>query len=107
MFIVPGVPGDFPFIPQVRKEISEVEWFPIDDLPKGTYGVMPFIPRVKKWILKEQGRKKMVRGEIGMTIIHYITNGEEELISTHHPLLNAECNWCIRGKCSTDEGEGK
>ncbi len=45
-------------MPQVRKEISEVEWFPIDDLPKHTYGVLPFISLVNKWILKEQGKKE-------------------------------------------------
>ncbi len=72
MFIVPGVPSHFPFNPQVRKEISEIEWFPIDDLPKGTYGVIPFIHLVKKWILEEQRKKKLVSGEIRMAIIQYI-----------------------------------
>ncbi len=58
MFIVPGVPDYFPFKPQVRKEISEVEWFPINDLPKYTYGVLPFISQLSKWILKEQEKKE-------------------------------------------------
>jgi mRNA-decapping enzyme subunit 2 len=61
MFVVPGVPEDFPFNPKVRKEISAVEWFLIDKLPKNTYGVFPFIKRLKRWIELERNHKSSVR----------------------------------------------
>lgn len=40
---------------QVRKEISAVEWFPLDALPKGTFGVEPFMPRLRRWMAKTRG----------------------------------------------------
>ncbi|KAF9015152.1 Dcp2, box A domain-containing protein [Cyathus striatus] len=33
LFIVPGVPEDFPFKTKTRKEISKIEWFKLTDLP--------------------------------------------------------------------------
>lgn len=33
LYIVCGVPEDTKFVPQTRKEISQVEWFKLDDLP--------------------------------------------------------------------------
>ncbi|KAF8846372.1 DCP2-domain-containing protein [Paxillus ammoniavirescens] len=33
LFIVPGVPEDFPFKTRTRKEISRIEWFKLTDLP--------------------------------------------------------------------------
>ncbi|KAG5178281.1 hypothetical protein JKP88DRAFT_188627, partial [Tribonema minus] len=56
MFIVPDVPEDFNFAPRVRKEISAIEWFPIDDLPKHTYGVEPFLKRLARWLERDQQR---------------------------------------------------
>lgn len=41
---------------QVRKEISSVEWFPLDSLPKGSYGVEPFMPGLQRWIAKSKGQ---------------------------------------------------
>ena len=46
MFIVPGVPENFPFKPKVRKEISAVEWHPLDDLPVNSYGIEPLLKRL-------------------------------------------------------------
>ncbi|KAF8168107.1 Dcp2, box A domain-containing protein [Crassisporium funariophilum] len=52
LFIVPGVPEDFPFKTKTRKEISKIEWFRLTDLPtwrrKNTppgkfYLITPFI----------------------------------------------------------------
>ncbi len=79
MFIVPDVPGDFPFSPQVRKEISEVWWFPIDGIPKGTYGVLPFISRLKKWILKEQGKKRMTATSVSAAKAQQAKEGREKV----------------------------
>ncbi|KAF8587276.1 DCP2-domain-containing protein [Ramaria rubella] len=33
LFVVPGVPEDFPFKTQTRKEISKIDWFKLADLP--------------------------------------------------------------------------
>ncbi|OAX42954.1 DCP2-domain-containing protein [Rhizopogon vinicolor AM-OR11-026] len=33
LFVVPGVPEDFPFKTRTRKEISRIEWFKLTDLP--------------------------------------------------------------------------
>ncbi|KAI0257128.1 DCP2-domain-containing protein [Lactifluus subvellereus] len=33
LFVVPGVPEDFPFATKTRKEISKIEWFRLADLP--------------------------------------------------------------------------
>lgn len=55
MYIAVGVDETFPFAPQVRKEISAIEWFPLDALPKGSFGVEPFIPRLRRWMAKTSG----------------------------------------------------
>ncbi len=80
MFIVPAVPDYFPFMPQVRKEISEVEWFPIDDLPKHTYGVLPFISRVNKWIIKEQEKKEKNAIAISVEKAQQVKEGRGEVV---------------------------
>jgi mRNA-decapping enzyme subunit 2 len=33
LYIVPGVPEDYPFKTKTRKEISKIEWFRLTDLP--------------------------------------------------------------------------
>ncbi|KAH8072985.1 m7G(5')pppN diphosphatase [Aureococcus anophagefferens] len=43
MFCVPDVPLDYPFEPRVRKEISEVKFFPIDELPAKQWNVDIFV----------------------------------------------------------------
>ncbi|CAN0280675.1 unnamed protein product, partial [Hapterophycus canaliculatus] len=55
MYVVTGVDETYPFEPQVRKEISAIEWFPLDALPKGSYGVEPFVPRLRRWMAKSKG----------------------------------------------------
>ncbi|KAH9107319.1 hypothetical protein LEN26_008611 [Aphanomyces euteiches] len=60
MYIVTGVPEDFNFAPQTRKEISLIQWFEFDDLPKKTWGVLPFMARLRRWIANpsKPGKKK-------------------------------------------------
>ena len=50
MFCVPDVAPDFPFEPRVRKEISKVAFFPLDELPPKQWGVDIFVPNIKRWI---------------------------------------------------------
>ena len=59
MFCVPDVPLDYPFEPRVRKEISEVKFFPIDELPAKQWNVDIFVPNIKRWIKRR--RKKARR----------------------------------------------
>ncbi|KAI7882572.1 DCP2-domain-containing protein [Lichtheimia hyalospora FSU 10163] len=54
LYVVCGVPEDTKFMPQTRKEISQVEWFKLDDLPglkpgsRGRfYMVVPFVSKLK------------------------------------------------------------
>ncbi|PPQ69638.1 hypothetical protein CVT26_001514 [Gymnopilus dilepis] len=59
LFIVSGVPEDFPFKTKTRKEISKIEWFRLTDLPTWKknkavpgrfYLIAPFMGRLKAWI---------------------------------------------------------
>ncbi|KAJ8659113.1 hypothetical protein O0I10_005152 [Lichtheimia ornata] len=68
LYIVCGVPEDTKFMPQTRKEISQVEWFKLDDLPglkpgsRGRfYMVVPFVSKLKlalPILRKEQQKAK-------------------------------------------------
>ena len=60
LFVATNVPENTAFAPQTRKEISDVAFHGLDDLPKTTYGVYPFIPKLRRWIamhLKAKGKK--------------------------------------------------
>lgn len=58
VYICRGVPEEFPFEPVARKEVSEVAFHSIDNLPKKTFGVLPFIGQLKKWIKKDNKRRE-------------------------------------------------
>lgn len=63
LFIAANVPENTAFAPQTRKEISDVQFFGLDELPKSTYGVYPFIPKLKRWIaMRQNASKKKNRG---------------------------------------------
>ncbi|KAI0735144.1 DCP2-domain-containing protein [Earliella scabrosa] len=59
LYIVPGVPEDFPFQTKTRKEISKISWFRLSDLPTWKrnrtapgkfYLITPFIGPLKAFI---------------------------------------------------------
>lgn len=59
LFIVPGIPDDFPFKTRTRKEISRIEWFKLTDLPTWKrnkaspgkfYLISPFIAALKAFV---------------------------------------------------------
>ncbi|XP_071996798.1 m7GpppN-mRNA hydrolase [Engystomops pustulosus] len=71
LYIIPGVPKDTKFNPKTRKEIRNIEWFPIEKLPchkndmtpKSKLGlapnkffmVIPFIRPLRDWLQKKLG----------------------------------------------------
>ncbi|XP_040275586.1 m7GpppN-mRNA hydrolase [Bufo bufo] len=71
LYIIPGVPKDTKFNPKTRKEIRNIEWFPIENLPchkndmtpKSKLGlapnkffmVIPFIRPLRDWLQKRLG----------------------------------------------------
>ncbi|MEE6508653.1 hypothetical protein FKM82_022171 [Ascaphus truei] len=71
LYIIPGVPKDTKFNPKTRREIRNIEWFPIEQLPchkndmtpKSKLGlapnkffmVIPFIRSLRDWIHKRLG----------------------------------------------------
>ncbi|KAG5647978.1 hypothetical protein DXG03_007012 [Asterophora parasitica] len=70
LFIVPGVPEDYPFKTKTRKEISKIEWFRLTDLPTWKrnktaagrfYLISPFIGALKAFI-NERKPRKLPRG---------------------------------------------
>jgi mRNA-decapping enzyme subunit 2 len=58
-YVCHGVPADFDFAPVARKEVSKVQWFPIDeDLPKKTFAVLPFMGKLRAWIRRNVHNNK-------------------------------------------------
>jgi len=51
-YVCRGVPEDFPFAPVARKEVKDIQWFDIYDIPKKSYAVIPFIKQLRRWIRK-------------------------------------------------------
>ncbi|ORZ17993.1 DCP2-domain-containing protein [Absidia repens] len=79
LYIISGVPEDTPFTPQTRKEISQIAWMALDDLPtfkaidsqqnghlnyvkqgsKRFYMVVPFINKLKSFLnQRRKGHRK-------------------------------------------------
>ncbi|KAG6868588.1 hypothetical protein C0993_000614 [Termitomyces sp. T159_Od127] len=65
LFIVPGVPENYPFKTKTRKEISKIEWFRLADLPTWKrnktsagrfYLISPFIGPLKAFITANKPR---------------------------------------------------
>ncbi|KAG1749997.1 DCP2-domain-containing protein [Suillus paluster] len=65
LFVVPGVPEDFPFKTRTRKEISRIEWFKLTDLPTWRrnkaapgkfYLISPFIASLKAFVTANKPR---------------------------------------------------
>ncbi|CAI5715598.1 unnamed protein product [Hyaloperonospora brassicae] len=62
MYVCVNVPETYAFAPQTRKEISTIEWFAFDALPKKTWSVMPFMSRLKRWVKTHKGIKPKASG---------------------------------------------
>jgi len=58
LYIAQNVPEDTRFETQTRKEISKISFFPINALPKSTYGIYPFMQKLQRWIEGERRKTK-------------------------------------------------
>lgn len=50
MFLSTNVPENLIFHPRTKKEISDIKWCFIKNIPSETYDVYPFIKKLSKWI---------------------------------------------------------
>ena len=72
IFFIAGVPEDFPFQPTMQKEVGEIRWWNVEDLPLQGYqqpqaqdpskkdnfwGVSFFVFGLRKWIARKTGRQ--------------------------------------------------
>jgi mRNA-decapping enzyme subunit 2 len=56
-YVIAGVPEDFPFAPVSRKEVSNIAWFGIENIPP-SFGVLPFMKPLRNWIKKKAKKKQ-------------------------------------------------
>ena len=66
LFVARGVPEETVFETQTRKEISQITWFGLDEIPHNNhfYMVTPFIPLIKSWIGKLKKRQQQQSTEL-------------------------------------------
>jgi len=57
-YIIQGVPEHFAFAPQVRKEVSEIRFWPLDALPSGSQQVTRCLAHVRHWQERENKKEK-------------------------------------------------
>lgn len=50
MYVALGVPEDIVFAPKTKKEIMDIRWYDINDLPHQTYDVNVFVEPLRRWI---------------------------------------------------------
>ncbi|KAG6890414.1 hypothetical protein C0995_008768 [Termitomyces sp. Mi166 len=100
LFIVPGVPEDYPFKTKTRKEISKIEWFRLADLPTWRrnrtpagrfYLISPFISPLKAFINANKPRpqkilkSKKAQHSVSHSVPISSTAKEAVLESSSHP----------------------
>ena len=56
LYVARGVPESTAFVTQTRKEIREIAWFDLDEIPHNNqfYMVAPFVPLLRKWIKRSR-----------------------------------------------------
>ena len=53
LYIARDVPEDFPFKPQTIKEISNIQFFDINNIPANSFHVLPVMNRLREWLLRQ------------------------------------------------------
>ncbi|KAG9314351.1 putative mrna-decapping enzyme subunit 2 [Chiua virens] len=91
LFIVPGIPEDFPFKTRTRKEISRIEWFKLTDLPTWKrnraapgkfYLISPFIAPLKAFITARKPRAFESRNRKSVPYVSSSDRGAQESSSS-------------------------
>ncbi|KAL0951207.1 hypothetical protein HGRIS_007932 [Hohenbuehelia grisea] len=87
LYIVPGVPEDYPFETKTRKEISKIEWFRLTDLPGWKrnknvpgkfYLIHPFIGPLRKFIQRYNPKSRRISAQPVMPTTHEEEEDESE-----------------------------
>lgn len=109
LFICPNVPMDFPFETKARKEIGDIRWYKLTELPgwgrkrKGqdsaatatrglkAFQVSPFLGELGRWIkdqrkIKDKSGRMHSNGHISQAEIEDLMTEEEECLATEEAL---------------------
>ncbi|KAI0778210.1 Dcp2, box A domain-containing protein, partial [Trametes elegans] len=94
LYIVPGVPEDFPFQTRTRKEISKISWFKLSELPTWRrnktapgkfYLISPFIGPLKQFIHDRKPRnmpRKAPRPQVTQAVEETHGSSEEDGVAS-------------------------
>ena len=73
LYIVAGVPEDFQFATRTKKEISEIAWHKLKELPTSKeekdgsknrfWMVVPFVTKLKRFLAEQEKQKKKLKGQ--------------------------------------------
>ncbi|KAI0961587.1 hypothetical protein AcV7_010344 [Taiwanofungus camphoratus] len=99
LYIVSGIPEDFPFKTRTRKEISKIAWFKLSDLPTWRrskavpgkfYLISPFIGPLKAFINGRRPRTLSRRGNRQPQTIHdsHVSSEEDSGIMDSCPIIS-------------------
>lgn len=103
-YVIPSVPMDYKFAPRTRKEISDIRWYKLADLPgrpkkkpgqdtsaaapnaSRFYMVAPFIEPLNRWVKQQLKRKEKLRyshkpGAIVQTETEEVMTEEEGMVT--------------------------
>ncbi|KAJ2462282.1 mRNA-decapping enzyme subunit 2 [Coemansia sp. RSA 2322] len=115
LYIIPGIPESTQFTPTTRKEISQISWHNIDDLPCNSgrnngnngaadvalaaapknstekeyryYLIKPFVKRIKAWVAKHP--EKVGRPAVIVNRVHAVLDSREGGASGPVPLIGS------------------
>ncbi|KAI0335247.1 DCP2-domain-containing protein [Cubamyces sp. BRFM 1775] len=119
LYIVPGVPEDFPFKTRTRKEISKIAWFNLSDLPtwrrnKATPGkfylITPFIGPLKAFVHDRKPRKSnknapRSQGAPVLDEVHASSEEDANLQQSPSSLTDSNAQELSSQSSSADNGE--
>ncbi|TFK93455.1 DCP2-domain-containing protein [Polyporus arcularius HHB13444] len=95
LYIVPGVPEDFPFETRTRKEISKISWFKLCDLPTWKRGktapgkfylITPFISALRQFIHDRKPRnipRKLLKNPVPEPKVDIHSSSEEDSVAVN------------------------
>ena len=75
LYVVAGVPEDFVFVTRTKKEIGEIAWHKLKDLPsskddsskdehkKKFWMVAPFVSKLRRYLAEQQKKGKKLKGQ--------------------------------------------